>query len=99
MGLSAPLPSDDWTVGIAGTQLLDPDPNNTTHPYPVEIILPAWTVESNDFRSWLFGFGGELKIEAPEALRKEHHAYGQGIAALYETPNHPSEVSGVDAAS
>jgi predicted DNA-binding transcriptional regulator YafY len=70
MGLSAPLPSDDWTVGIAGTQLLDPDPNNTTHPYPVEIILPAWTVKSTDFRSWLFGFGGELKIEAPEALRE-----------------------------
>jgi predicted DNA-binding transcriptional regulator YafY len=91
MRLSGPLPTDDWTVGSAGAPLLDPDPTNTTHPYPVEIILPAWTVKSNDFRSWLFGFGGDLKIESPDVLSEEHHAYGRGIAALYETPNHTND--------
>lgn len=91
MRLSGPLPTDDWTVGSAGAPLLDPDPTNTTHPYPVEIILPAWTVKSNDFRSWLFGFGGDLKIESPDALREEHHAYGRRITALYETPSHTND--------
>lgn len=86
-------------MAVAGDSLLHPDPNNTTHPYPVEIILPAWTVESNDFRSWLFGFGGDLKIEAPDALRDKHHAHGQTIAALYEAPNHPAEYSAGDTAS
>ncbi len=98
MRLSGPLPTDDWKVNVTGTSLLLPDPINTAHPYPVEIILPAWTVESNDFCSWLFGFGGELKIEAPDALRVKHRAYGQGIAALYETPDHSGEHSAVDAA-
>ena len=52
----------------------------------MELILPAWTVASDiDFRRWLFGFGGELKIEAPMALRDEHRTYGQGIASLYDT--------------
>lgn len=91
MRLSGPLPTDDWTVGSAGAPLLDPDPTNTTHPYPVEIILPAWTVKSNDFRSWLFGFGGDLKIDSPDALREEHHAYGRRITALYETPSHTND--------
>jgi hypothetical protein len=84
MRLSGPLPTDDWTVDVEGVQLLTPDPDNSAHPYPVELLLPAWTVDSYDFTSWLFGFGGELRIEAPAALRDKHRAFGQGIAALYE---------------
>jgi hypothetical protein len=84
MRLSGPLPTDDWTVDVEGVQLLTPDPDNSAHPYPVELLLPAWTVDSYDFTSWLFGFGGELRIEAPVALRDKHRAFGQGIAALYE---------------
>lgn len=84
MRLSGPLPTDDWTVDVEGVQLLTPDPDNSAHPYPVELLLPAWTVDSYDFTSWLFGFGGELRIEAPSALRDKHRAFGQGIAALYE---------------
>jgi hypothetical protein len=65
---------------------LDPDPA-CTHPYPVELILPSWTVtEERDFRRWLFGFGTQIRIEAPQALRDEHRAFGAGIASLYESP-------------
>lgn len=64
----------------------DPDPA-CTHPYPVELILPSWTVtEERDFRRWLFGFGTQIRIEAPHALREEHRAFGAGIARLYESP-------------
>jgi hypothetical protein len=87
MRLSGPLSSDAWTLDDKGIQLLLPDPENTTHPYPVELLLPAWTVASDiDFRRWLFGFGGDLKIELPEALREEHCQHGQRIASLYQTP-------------
>lgn len=86
MRLSGPLPSDTWQLNLRGTEPLPPDPENMTHPYPVELILPAWTVSSDiDFRRWLFGFGGELRIESPVALRDEHRAYGESIAALYSS--------------
>lgn len=64
----------------------DPDPA-CTHPYTVELILPSWTVnQERDFRRWLFGFGTQIRIEAPQALRDDHRAFGAGIASLYESP-------------
>jgi len=94
MRLAGPLPTDTWQLDNNGTQPLPPDPDNTTHPYPVALILPTWTVASDiDFRRWLFGFGGELKIEAPTALRDEHRTYGQGIASLYDTLGGEEETS------
>lgn len=98
MRLSGPLPTDNWKADSDTNSVLQPDPNNYTHPYPVEIILPAWTVESNDFRSWLFGFGGDLKIEAPDVLRKKHLTYGQEITALYEVAEHLGD-SGINTVS
>lgn len=86
MRLSGPLPTDSWTLDTDGIQPLDPDPSNTSHPYPVELILPGWTINSTDFKRWLFGFGADLKIKEPVELRKEHQVYGQGIAKLYDTP-------------
>ena len=38
----------------------------------VELDLPPWTVARDvDLRSWLFNFGGGIRIEQPEALRQE----------------------------
>ena len=91
MLLSGPLAGDAWELSDAALQA---DPSDSLHPYPVELILPAWTVANDiDFRRWLFGFGGELKIEAPETLRDEHRAYGQGIASLYDMPRAGTEPS------
>ncbi|MCS5699790.1 WYL domain-containing protein [Cyanobium sp. FGCU-52] len=78
--LCGPLPSDDWTVP---SPKLKPDPQDTRHPYPVELILPAWTIDSTDFSGWLFGFGDGIKIESPNGLREKHRRYGAGIANLY----------------
>ena len=96
MRLSCPLPADDWTVPAAK---LEADPRDVTHPYPVELLVPAWTVESNDFKGWLFGFGNGLRIESPETLRQKHHEFGAGIADLYASLQQASEpLSGVDTA-
>jgi hypothetical protein len=38
----------------------------------VELDLPSWTVAADiDLRSWLFAFGGGIRIESPDALRQE----------------------------
>jgi hypothetical protein len=76
-------PSEQMLFGEA----LSAGPVDPTHPHPVEFLLPAWTVElDRDFRRWLFGFGGEIRIETPEALRQEHRAFGAAIAASYPSP-------------
>jgi hypothetical protein len=75
MRLSGPLPTDRWQLDSNRTQPLPPDPDNATHPYPVELILPAWTVASDiDFRRWLFGYGADVVIEGAQELRMEHAA-------------------------
>jgi hypothetical protein len=53
----------------------------------VELDLPPWTVAADiDLRSWLFGFGGGIRIESPDSLRQELvERCQQAIAA-----NHPS---------
>jgi hypothetical protein len=52
--------------------VLEPGATDTSHPYPVELDLPPWTVAADiDLRSWLFAFGGGMRIESPDALRQE----------------------------
>ena len=39
---------------------LQPNQPNDSHPYPVEIDLPIWTLEQDrDLQGWLFRFGAE----------------------------------------
>ena len=52
--------------------MLEPGSLSDTHPYPVELDLPPWTVAADiDLRSWLFAFGGGIRIESPDVLRQE----------------------------
>ncbi|MEB3199250.1 MAG: AAA family ATPase [Synechococcaceae cyanobacterium] len=81
--LSRPLPADTWWKHPEAPHLLEPLPQDS-HPYPVEIDLPPWTLERDvDLRRWLFGFGAGVVIETPEALRLEHQRRGEAVAALY----------------
>ena len=94
MRLSGPRPDDEWKLPKIGIEQLTPSPDvNEKHPYPVEFILPSWTVDDDiDFRRWLFGFDSRIVIEEPKSLRKKHKDYGAGIAALY--PASDTEDSG-----
>ena len=81
--LSRPLPGERWRQPALAPLVLEPQPGDS-HPFPVEIDLPPWTVARDvDFRRWLFGYGAEVRIEAPEPLRLEHLQRGQAMAALY----------------
>jgi predicted kinase len=69
---SRPLPGDTWWHHPKAPHVLEPGPAGGSHPYPVELDLPPWTVAADiDLRSWLFAFGGGIRIESPQALRLE----------------------------
>jgi predicted kinase len=69
---SAPLPGDSWWHHPRAPHVLEPVPANSSHPYPVELDLPPWTVAADiDLRSWLFAFGGGIRIDRPDDLREE----------------------------
>ncbi|QPN69999.1 AAA family ATPase [Synechococcus sp. CBW1108] len=69
---SKPLAGDSWWHHPKAPHVLEPGSPSDTHPYPVELDLPSWTVAADiDLRSWLFAFGGGIRIESPDALRQE----------------------------
>jgi len=37
----------------------------------------------SDLRTWLFGFGAGIRVEAPAALREEHRRRLQEALAVY----------------
>jgi predicted kinase len=69
---SKPLPGDSWWHHPKAPHVLEPGSPSNSHPYPVELDLPSWTAAADiDLRSWLFAFGGGIRIESPDALRQE----------------------------
>ena len=69
---SRPLAGDSWWHHPKAPHMLEPDAAHASHPYPVELDLPPWTVAADiDLRSWLFAFGGGIRIESPDVLRQE----------------------------
>ena len=81
---SKPLPGDTWWYHPKAPHVLEPGSPTDSHPYPVELDLPQWTVERDvGLRGWLFGFGAGVRIEAPLALREEHRDRALATAELY----------------
>ncbi len=81
---SRPLPGERWWHHAKAPHVLDPGSAADTHPYPVELDLPPWTVERDiDLRNWLFGFGSGIRIESPTALRDEHRTKLEEALAVY----------------
>ena len=80
---STPIPGhSSWSQGPLDR--LAPNPATGSHPYPVELLLPRWTLESDwDLRAWLFRWGDGIRIESPEALREQHLQQARGVVELY----------------
>ena len=69
---SRPLPGDCWWHHPDAPHLLEPNAPTDSHPYPLELDLPSWTIAADiDLRTWLYGFGEGIRVEAPTALRQE----------------------------
>jgi len=78
---------DQWWHHPKAPHVLDPGEPAASHPYPVELDLPSWTVQRDiDLRNWLFGFGAAIRIESPIELRQEHQQRLQDALAVYEQP-------------
>ena len=72
-----------WEPGPA--DCLEPNSASDSHPYPVELLLPRWTVESDwDLRSWLFQWGSGIRIEQPHLLKQLHLQHAQGVIDIYK---------------
>jgi predicted kinase len=72
----------DWEPGPLDQ--LQPNAPGDSHLYPVEIMLPRWTVHEDwDLRGWLFRFGAGIRIEEPSALRQTHLQMAQDVVDLY----------------
>ena len=82
--LSKPLPNDTWTHRPNIQGVLDPVPGSS-HPYPVEIVVPRWTLEDDDvdLRRWLFGFGDSVVIDGPQAYREKRIAEARSVLEAY----------------
>jgi predicted kinase len=81
---SKPLPGDTWWHHPKAPHVLEPGLPTDTHPYPVELDLPSWTVERDvDLRNWLFGFGAGIRLVAPAALAAEHRGWLQRALSVY----------------
>lgn len=54
-------------------------------PNRLQVRLPCWVVaEDVDFKRWILGFGGHVKVVAPLALAQDVRQQGQNILAAYE---------------
>jgi predicted kinase len=83
MRLSKPLPGDRWRQPAKAPIVLEPIEGDT-HPFPIEIDLPPWTVARDvDFRRWLFGYGTEVVIESPKSVVHEISSRAQQMAGLH----------------
>ena len=82
--LSMPLPNDTWKHRPNIQGVLEPveDP---THPYPVEFVLPRWTLEDDDvdLRRWLFGFGASIVIDGPQFYRETRIEEARSVLQAY----------------
>jgi hypothetical protein len=69
---SKPLPGDSWWHHPDAPHVLEPNAPTDSHPYPLELDLPSWTLAADiDLRTWLYGFGEGIRVETPTALREE----------------------------
>jgi hypothetical protein len=77
----------DWQEGPLDR--LQPNAASDSHPYPVELWLPRWTVQEDwDLRNWLFRWGSGIRIEAPLELRELHQRMAHDVVTLYRKADH-----------
>ncbi|MBW4613623.1 MAG: WYL domain-containing protein [Desmonostoc vinosum HA7617-LM4] len=52
-------------------------------PHRFQAIFPQWTLVDFDLWRWIVGFGGNVKVVAPQKLVQRVEEIAQGIIANY----------------
>lgn len=52
-------------------------------PHRFQAIFPKWTLDDFDLRRWIVGFGGNVKVVAPQQLVDKVKSIGEGIVGNY----------------
>jgi hypothetical protein len=97
---SRPLPGDSWWHHPDAPHVLEPNAPTDSHPYPLELDLPSWTLAADiDLRTWLYGFGEGIRVEAPTALREELVNRCRAMLAAHGEAGQAATGSGGEAAA
>ena len=55
-----------------------------SHPYPIEILLPKWTIDEDiDFKRWIIGFRDEIIVESPPQFVKDMRGKIKNLGRMY----------------
>ena len=75
--------SDNWKDPDTGNFTLD-ILEGDSHPYPIEILLPIWTINDDiDFKRWIIGFRDELIVESPSNFVKDMSEKIKNLGLIY----------------
>ncbi len=97
---SRPLPGDSWWHHPDAPHVLEPNAPTDSHPYPLELDLPSWTIAADiDLRTWLYGFGEGIRVETPTALREELVSRCRAMLAAHGEAGQAAKAPGGAAAS
>ena len=76
--------SDNWKDPDTGNFTLD-ILEGDSHPYPIEILLPIWTINDDiDFKRWIIGFRDEIIVESPSNFVKDMSEKIQNLGVIYQ---------------
>ena len=59
---------------------------NSDHPYELQMVLPAWSVDDFDLQNWLLGFGAGLVLTGPDSFRQKLLERLQSTITAWESP-------------
>ena len=59
---------------------------NSDHPYELQMVLPAWSVDDFDLQNWLLGFGAGLVLTGPGSFRQKLLERLQSTMTAWESP-------------
>ena len=76
--------SDNWKDPDTGNFTLD-ILEGDSHPYPIEILLPLWTINDDiDFKRWIIGFRDEIIVESPSNFVKDMSEKIKKLGLMYQ---------------
>lgn len=59
---------------------------DSDHPFELQMVLPAWSVDDFDLQNWLLGFGSGLVLTGPDSFRQKLLERLQSTLTAWQSP-------------